>query len=115
MKLQPIVYVAKMESSIEWYSGLLGVTPDLVGGHWTTFPLGGGHLALHLAGSPTAAGATGGVELSLVVGEPLEQVVARVEPKRGIADEAFGRSLIVQDPDGNLIQVNEHDPALTGG
>lgn len=115
MRLQPIVYVADMEASTSWYATLLGVEPDLSGGHWTTFPVGGGHLALHLADPSSGPGAAGGVELSLVVDEPLEQVAARLHPNREIADEAFGRSLIVRDPDGALIQVNEHDPELTGG
>ena len=31
-----------------------------------------------------------------------------LEVARGIADEAFGRSLVVRDPDGLEIQINEH-------
>ncbi len=31
---------------------------------------------------------------------------------RGIADEAFGRSIVLQDPNGLQIQVNEHDREL---
>lgn len=111
MKLQPIVYVTDMEKAIAWYSQLLRCEPDVAGGYWTTFTLEGGHLALHLTGEVLGAGS---VELSLVVGESLEGVAARVTPHRGIADEAFGRSLVVQDPDGTLIQVNEHDLDLLG-
>jgi hypothetical protein len=32
----------------------------------------------------------------------------------GIVDENFGRLLRVTDPDGMVIQVNEHDPELYG-
>jgi hypothetical protein len=32
----------------------------------------------------------------------------------GIADENFGRLLRVTDPDGMVIQINEHDPQLYG-
>ena len=110
MKLQPIVYVTDMEKATAWYSRLLGCEPDVSGGHWTTFPVGGAHLALHLNTDSLDAGS---VELSLVVGEPLEELASRLTPHRGIADEAFGRSLVMEDPDGTLIQVNEHDPDLS--
>ena len=44
--------------------------------------------------------------------EPLEELIERwgdeVEITRGIQDETFGRSLLVTDPDGTIIQVNEH-------
>jgi hypothetical protein len=45
----------------------------------------------------------------MVAEEPLERVAELVPPHRGIADETFGRSLIVRDPNGLQIQVNEHD------
>ncbi len=111
MKLQPIVYVTDMEKATAWYSQLLGREPDVGSGHWTTFPVGGAHLALHLNSEPLDAGS---VELSLVVDERLEELASRIAPHRGIADEAFGRSLVMRDPDGTLIQVNEHDPDLSG-
>ncbi len=112
MRLQPIVYVTDMERSTAWYSDLLGHGPDVAGGHWSSFGVGGAHLALHL--SDEALGA-GNIELSLVVEEPLEELASRLTPHRAIADEAFGRSLVVRDPDGALIQVNEHDSELYAG
>lgn len=56
----------------------------------------------------------GRVELSLVATEPLEAVLERlgaagIEPVRGISDEAFGRSVVLEDPDGTPVQVNEHN------
>lgn len=105
MKLQTIVYVSSMDTSIGWYSTLLGVEPTVRSEHWTSFEVGGANLALHL--TDRAAG-QGDVALSLVVDEPLEAVAARVEPTRAIADEPFGRSFVVTDPDGVVIQVNEH-------
>jgi len=109
VRLQPIVYVTDMARSTVWYTELLGCEPDVAGGHWTAFPVGGGHLALHLSGDGRGAG---NIELSLVTEEALEDVAARLTPHRSIADEAFGRSLVMRDPDGALIQVNEHDPDL---
>lgn len=109
MNLQPIVYVTDMDRSQRWYRQLLQAEPEVAGGYWTSFSVGGGHLALHLTDEARPAG---NVELSLVSSEPLEGLIERMEPHRGVADEAFGRSVIMSDPDGSLIQVNEHDPEL---
>ncbi|MDE0527231.1 MAG: hypothetical protein OXH85_00800 [Truepera sp.] len=35
-----------------------------------------------------------------------------ITPLGNIADEAFGRSLLLGDPAGLTIQINEHDPEL---
>jgi len=107
MRLQPIVYVTNMAASIEWYGTLLGGAPSVSSDHWTAFSVGESQLALHLTDERLSAGT---VELSLIADEPLEQVAARLTPHQAIADEPFGRSVVVADPDGTLIQVNEHDP-----
>ena len=65
-------------------------------------------LALHTA----EEGKAGRVELSMVAKQPLEQLAEVSAPARGIADEAFGRSIVLQDPNGLQIQVNEHDREL---
>ena len=107
MKLQPIVYVANMGTATSWYSALLGRAPDVSSEYWTTFPVGDGHLALHLGGGDRTT-EPGRVALSFVADEPLEMLIGRVEVHRSIAAEAFGRSFVVADPDGTLIQINEH-------
>jgi catechol-2,3-dioxygenase len=48
-----------------------------------------------------------------VTAEPLEAVLLRladhgIEPQQGIQDETFGRSIVLHDPDGTPVQVNEH-------
>jgi hypothetical protein len=48
--------------------------------------------------------------------EPLETVAARLtaagfHPDSPV-DESWGRSMSVRDPEGMLVQVNEHDPDL---
>jgi catechol-2,3-dioxygenase len=57
------------------------------------------------------------VALGLLATEPLEAVVERLQQRgislaRGIADETFGRSVVVQDPDGLRIQISEHEREL---
>jgi catechol 2,3-dioxygenase-like lactoylglutathione lyase family enzyme len=98
---------------------------------WTELTGDGGKLALHTlpdedgAGSADTAGdddrdAKGGhaqVELSFESQEPLEEVTQRLRAagyalETEIVDETFGRSFRVRDPEGLLIQVNEHDRAL---
>jgi hypothetical protein len=54
------------------------------------------------------------MELALVARGRLEDVqVSDADAlARPIADEAFGRSLLLRDPDGLTLQVNEHDHEL---
>ena len=105
MILMPIVYVQDMEASIAFYERL-GFAPKSRSGMWSELSAGDGAvLALHKAPQEHV----GRVELALVSVEPLERVAELVAPYRGIADEAFGRSLVVQDPNGMKVQVNEHD------
>ena len=57
------------------------------------------------------------MELALASEEPLERLVARLKTaglklEREITDEAFGHSILLRDPDGLAIQINEHDTAL---
>jgi catechol 2,3-dioxygenase-like lactoylglutathione lyase family enzyme len=81
---------------------------------WTELAGDGGTLALHHLpeDGPHAA-----VELCFEAGEPLEDVVGRLraagyEPETEIVDESFGRSVQVRDPEGLLLQVNEHDRTI---
>lgn len=117
MVVMSIVYVTDVQASVNFYSAL-GFTElrRSRSDNWVELAGEGGMLALHRStgGSrPT----NGRVELSLATTEPLERVrdtlvdtgVASVGP---IMDEAFGRSLIVTDPDGLEIQINEHDHEL---
>lgn len=106
MKLQPIVYVTDMDRAISWYSTLLEVEPANASSHWTTFAIGDGTLALHYNDVALPGGS---VDLSLVAPAPLESVSDRVPGAGGIDEQPFGRSLVVIDPDGTKIQVNEHN------
>jgi len=111
MRLQPIVYTDDMDRATDWYTAVLGAEPAHRSAMWTSFDVAGGHLALHHAAEVPAGSA---MTLSLVSDQPLEAVVQRlgaagIALARGIQDETFGRSIVVEDPGGMLIQVNEHD------
>jgi catechol 2,3-dioxygenase-like lactoylglutathione lyase family enzyme len=112
MILMPIVFVTDMERSIAFYESL-GFAPQSRSPMWTELTAGErAILALHHAEAPPEPSER--VQLGLVSEEPLEHVEERFGNAlaRPIADEAFGRSLILRDPDGLEIQVNEHDPSL---
>jgi catechol 2,3-dioxygenase-like lactoylglutathione lyase family enzyme len=116
MKVMPIRYVADMASSARFYAAL-GLVPgdSSRSGNWTELNAAGGALALHAAAS-SEQGIPGRVELSFETTEPLEVLAGRLTAAgfapEAILDENFGRSLRVTDPDGVLVQVNEHDRDL---
>ena len=110
MKLQPIVYVTDMERAVEWYCTVLDVQPGYRSPAWTSLVVGDAMLGLHITQNrPTDSH----VALSLIASEPLEAVAQRLQAagitiSKPICEEDFGRSLVVIDPDGTVIQVNEH-------
>jgi catechol 2,3-dioxygenase-like lactoylglutathione lyase family enzyme len=113
MILMPIVFVSEMERSLDFYESL-GFERRSSSPMWSELKAGDGAvLALHHAESLPDPSQR--VELALVSEEALERVQERLQSAlaRPIADEAFGRSLVVRDPDGLEIQVNEHDRSLT--
>jgi catechol 2,3-dioxygenase-like lactoylglutathione lyase family enzyme len=111
MQLQPIVYTENVPAVVEFYAKVLGIEPVYRSDMWTAFAVAGGTLGIHKV--EQLPDGKGTVELSLVATEPLEAVVTRLEAaglvlERGIKDEAFGRSILLRDPDGSPVQVNEH-------
>jgi uncharacterized glyoxalase superfamily protein PhnB len=83
---------------------------------WSELALGNATLALHHI-DKLPEKHMGRVALALVAPAPLEPLVERLKAagvpfEQEIADEAFGRSVQVRDPDGLIIQINEHDPDL---
>lgn len=111
MRLQPIVYTTSMDRAVDWYAAVLGDDPVYRSDVWTSFEVGGSDLALHRVDRLPEGSR---VELSLVAGESLEALVERLGSRdipleRGIEEETFGRSLVLRDPEGLVIQVNEHE------
>jgi catechol 2,3-dioxygenase-like lactoylglutathione lyase family enzyme len=110
----PIVFVTDMQASLVFYRAL-GFRVKSEGTMWSELRSGAARLALH--GAESIPGGPQRVSLSLTAHEKLETIRARLEEAGvavtdEIADEAFGRSLLIRDPDGLPIQINEHDPAL---
>lgn len=110
MRLQPIVYTEDMDASVAWYSKVLGVAPGFSSEVWTAFSVGDATLGIHhVAKRPEESN----VGVSLIATDPLEDVVrdleaAGVDPEGAIEDQPFGRSVLLRDPDGRPVQVNEH-------
>ena len=110
MKLQPIVYVTDMDRAVSWYSIVVNAQPAYQSAAWTSIPVGNATLGLHITDDrPTHSY----LALSLVATEPLQGIANRLEASgitiaRADQDEDFGRSLVVVDPDGTPIQINEH-------
>lgn len=110
MRLQPIVSTASMDEAVRWYGAVLGCTPVFRSESWTAFETGGALLGVHLGERAETAGP---VALSLVATAPLEEVLARlaaagITPEGGVVDQPFGRSILLRDPEGLAVQVNEH-------
>lgn len=110
MKLQPIVYTTNSARAVEWYGKMLDLEPEYQSDVWTTFDVDGTPLAIHRVDEELPTHSR--VAISLVATEPLDDLIERwgdeVGITRGIQDETFGRSLLVTDPDGTVIQINEH-------
>jgi catechol 2,3-dioxygenase-like lactoylglutathione lyase family enzyme len=110
MQLQPIVYTTDMGAAVRWWSLVLGVEPAYASEVWTSFDVGGAVFALHGADSLPDGSRC---EMSLVSHEPLETVIERLavgglEPMAPIVIQDFGRQVGYRDPDGNIVQINEH-------
>lgn len=111
MKPVPFIYTTDMARSIDWYrtvlpkARLMSESP-----YWSEFDIEGDVLALHGTDSIEPGGAAG---VAFVADESLEDLLERlaeagIEPLRGIAGEPFGRSIVLEDPDGFRFQVNEY-------
>ncbi|MEJ5915020.1 VOC family protein [Pseudokineococcus sp. 1T1Z-3] len=117
MKVMPIRYVRDVAASEHFYAALgLALEQRSRTGGWAEMGGAGGLVALHATDGTSSAQPPTHVELCFVVDGPLEELAARLEQHGiahdGIVDESFGRFLAVTDPDGLVVQVNEHDPSL---
>jgi catechol 2,3-dioxygenase-like lactoylglutathione lyase family enzyme len=113
VKILPIRYTADVAACVRFY-GALGLDFDVISrpGAWAELPAASGMLAIHKAGDEDI----GRCELAFQADEPLAAVVDRLVAAgyapESIVDEAYGRSVRIQDPDGVWVQINEHDREL---
>ncbi len=109
-----IVYVNDVQASAAFYGGLFEIEPAFTSPRFIAFALGGGvQLALWSDGRDVEPGTprTSEVCLNLQGGAEVIDATFSSWSDRGVAviepphDDAFGRTFVVADPDGNLIRV----------
>jgi predicted enzyme related to lactoylglutathione lyase len=113
MQLMSIIYASNMGDALRFYHGI-GLRPTKQGNLWSELELGDAHLGIQ-AGDPFVRGEK--IQLVLISRKPLEEVIKQLSANGNIVqskitDEAYGRSLLLHDPDGNPIMINEYDPEL---
>jgi catechol 2,3-dioxygenase-like lactoylglutathione lyase family enzyme len=115
VKLELILSVSNVERAVDFYTaigfvlGSRGFSP-----YWAELTVGNSLIGLHRDDNLKTQD-SGRAFIMLNAEMPLELVVDQlhrgsIQLEREIADETFGRSIQVRDPDGMLIQINEHDP-----
>jgi len=113
MRPVPIIYVTDMDQSLAWYRAVLaGADVVSTSPWWSELSIEGAALALHSAETVSSGGRVG---LAFEADGTLEHLIERlaalgIETEGGVTAQPFGRSLMLVDPDGLHIQVNEHDP-----
>jgi len=120
MRVRPVRFtddVAAMRRFLE----ALGLRPRIASdnGGWVDFlTKDGGGAALHDAATATSGYRAGETSLSFESEEPLEVVRDRLHAAgfadADIVDEAYGRTLVVTDPDGVRVSVDEVQEDLYG-
>ncbi len=117
MKLTPLVYVTDMGKSVDFYTRLLPAARVVSSSpYWTELQVGDATLALHHA--ETVDHDQDGMGLGIEAATSLEDLVAALEAAGitsagEICSQPFGRSVTVEDPDGLVIQINEHTEMST--
>ena len=119
LSLMSVVFVQNVDRSVQFFE-ILGLQMSLRSRSqgWAEFDVGGAILALHEADLDTFTNEAR-IELCFVSEEPLYELeehcrANNIAIERSVTDESFGRSMVVRDPDGFLIQINEHDTELYG-
>ncbi|MEM7134826.1 MAG: VOC family protein [Chloroflexota bacterium] len=115
MSIMVLVFANDIDSSIVFYQMLgLDLTLRSKSGGWAELELGDAILALHRMQERRVRVEYPAIDLCFVTHIPLEILVDRfrrldVTIVRDILDEGFGRTLVISDPDGNIISINEND------
>lgn len=112
MRVRPVRFtddVAAMRRFLEAMGLRARITSD--GGGWVDLTAAAGLVGLHDAASSATGTAAGVTTLSFESEEPLEILLDRLHAAgfadAHIVDEAYGRVLVVTDPDGVEVHVDE--------
>lgn len=115
------VYVSNMDSALEFYVEVLGLTLiNRFGNHWATVRAGDGFVVgLHpWSENYPRPGTPGSVQVGLVLSpdEPIEEFAARLRKRgveaSGIIESAEANYIHFTDPDGNPIYLSDRDPGV---
>ena len=111
-KVIAYVYTTDAAKLREFYEVGLGVTAQTPEGAWQPFDVGGATFALHAVANPNDR-PIDRVNLSFEV-DDIESAFERFRAQgakvlRGVADEAFGKEAILQDPDGRTFSLVKHE------
>lgn len=116
-RLMPIVLPHNMEKALAFYE-MLGLEVQRRGKSWSEVLVGETILGLQHDSDPSRGEK---IQMVFVSSHPLEEIRQKLidsgyvkASKIEIADEGYGRSLLVHDPDGFPILINEYDPELYG-
>jgi len=115
--LMPVLYVHDIQRSVRFYETLgLELVQVSRAGTWAELRLGDALLALHERRESRGA-ESGLIELSFRCNQPLADVASRlmtagVTIAQPVTDDSFGYSLSIEDPDGTVVHLYEHDPEL---
>lgn len=117
LTLMPLVHVKQLAPALDFFAKL-GFEPGYGSrdGDWAELRVGGAALGL-LAHPPSERDER--VELTFTTSQSLTELEERlaaagVDILRGAADEGFGYQLILRDPDGYPVKINQLDPELYG-
>lgn len=114
-RLLPVVFPRNMDNALSFYK-MLGLEIQRRGKAWSEVIVGDTILGLQNDSDPSRGEK---IQIVLVSSRPLEEVREQLiahdyikENETEIADEGYGRSLLIHDPDGFPILINEYDPDL---
>lgn len=113
LRPMPILFIRNMRSALGfWRAFGLRLVARSRNGRWAELDGARGGMALHLAEERDEQR----VELSFDSAGPLEPLAERLRDAgftvEDIVDEGYGRSMQVHEPNGLMVQVNEHDEDL---
>ena len=116
-----VLTVASIDTTVDFYTRVLGMTAVAFGGGRTALRFGTSKINLHQAGhefEPKADRPTpGSMDLCFIVDDPIEDVMAQLGaagvaieegpvPRTGATGDII--SCYLRDPDGNLIELSNY-------